>query len=168
MRCGKLFARKVWRKRSKKHTPSSPTYRRLKDGIADSERDLYGSFRPTEQVALAWQRTQEVANIVGAKVIVFQCPGSFAPTRQNVRNPELFFGAIDRGQRMFAWEPRGDEWTDEIVRDICIANGLFNNMSSREDALRFSPCNAVPMCRQWPFGTDARRRFRNSDMLNPC
>ncbi|MDQ6760661.1 MAG: DUF72 domain-containing protein, partial [Acidobacteriota bacterium] len=40
------------------HTPASPTYRRLKTPIQPSDRDLLGSFRPTEQVWLAWQRTQ--------------------------------------------------------------------------------------------------------------
>jgi uncharacterized protein YecE (DUF72 family) len=116
------------------------------------------------------------------------------PTRKNIRNLELFFQQIDRGRSVIAWEPRGDDWTDELVRDICAANQLvhcvdpfvrdsaygesiywrlhgragyryrysesdlaelnaklqvlpplansnyimFNNMSSREDALRFS------------------------------
>jgi uncharacterized protein YecE (DUF72 family) len=48
------FCMKAWQLIT--HTPSSPTCRRLKFAIADSEKDLYGSFRPTEQVALAWQR----------------------------------------------------------------------------------------------------------------
>src|SRR6202161_4552362 len=64
------FCMKAWQLIT--HTPSSPTYRRLKFGIAESERELYGNFRPTEQVALAWQRTREIANIIDAHVIVFQ------------------------------------------------------------------------------------------------
>jgi len=186
------FCMKAWQLIT--HTPASPTYRRLKGGIADSEKDLYGSFRRTEQVALAWQRTREIAKIIDAKAIVFQCPASFSPTRQNIRNLQLFFDEIDRDDRMFAWEPRGEEWTDQLVREICVASGLvhcvdpfvrhatygeslywrlhgrdgyryrysesdlaqlssqlhansglpgphyimFNNMSSREDAIRFS------------------------------
>jgi uncharacterized protein YecE (DUF72 family) len=186
------FCMKAWQLIT--HTPSSPTYRRLKLGIADSEKDLYGSFRPTEQVMLAWERTREIANIIDAQAIVFQCPASFLPTVENIRNLGNFFRDIDRGGRVIAWEPRGEDWDGPLVRDVCAANRLvhcvdpfvrdstygasiywrlhgragyryrysesdleelnsklqansdlagpqyimFNNMSSREDALRFS------------------------------
>ncbi len=192
------FCMKAWQLIT--HTPASPTYRRLKFAVADSEKELYGSFRPTEQVALAWQRTREMADLIDAQVIVFQCPASFLPTRENIRNLERFFQDIDRGTSVLAWEPRGDDWTDELVRAICAANWLihcvdpfvrdstygeslywrlhgragyryrysdddlaelnaklqarpplaspnyimFNNMSSREDALRFSAMRTRP------------------------
>jgi uncharacterized protein YecE (DUF72 family) len=183
------FCMKAWQLIT--HTPASPTYRRLKSGVSESERDLYGSFRRTEQVALAWERTREIANIIDARVIVFQCPASFLPTRENVRNLNAFFQEIERDGRILAWEPRGDDWTDALVREVCARNQLvhcvdpfdresvsgesiywrlhgrgsyryrytdadlaelgrkleaagerdgyvmFNNMSSREDALRF-------------------------------
>jgi uncharacterized protein YecE (DUF72 family) len=118
------FCMKAWQLIT--HTPSSPTYRRLKFGIADSERELYGSFRPTEQVTLAWQRTREIADIVDAQAIVFQCPASFLPNRGNIRNLERFFQEIHRGASVLAWEPRGDDWTDEMVRAICAANRLVH------------------------------------------
>lgn len=35
------------------HEPSSPTYRRLRRPIPDAEKNLYGSFRPTEPVLKA-------------------------------------------------------------------------------------------------------------------
>jgi uncharacterized protein YecE (DUF72 family) len=108
------------------HTPSSPTYRRLKSGVSPQERDLYGSFRPTEQVQLAWERTRQIAALVDARVIVFQCPGSFLPTRENTRNLTAFFSDIDRDGRTLAWEPRGEEWRPEFVRDLCEANNLIH------------------------------------------
>ncbi len=185
---GFRFCMKAWQLIT--HTPSSPTYRRLKSGISDSEKELYGSFRPTDQVMLAWERTREIAAILGAEVIVFQCPASFLPHRENLRNLNTFFRGIDREGRMLAWEPRGAEWSDMLIRDLCARNNLihcvdpfdrdsvygdslywrlhgrggyryrytdgdlaeienklnalpkpgyvmFNNMSSREDALRF-------------------------------
>src|ERR1700744_4682951 len=86
---GFRFCMKAWQLIT--HTPSSPTYRRLKSGVAESEKDLFGSFRPTEQVRLAWERTREIADIIDAQAIVFQCPASFLPTRENIRNLESFF-----------------------------------------------------------------------------
>jgi uncharacterized protein YecE (DUF72 family) len=108
------------------HTPSSPTYRKLKSPVSEQERELYGSFRPTEQVWLAWERTREIARILDAEVVVFQCPKSFLPTNENVRNLSQFFREIERDGRALAWEPRGEDWTTERVRKICAAHDLIH------------------------------------------
>jgi len=118
------FCMKAWQLIT--HTPSSPTYRRLKQGISPEEHDLYGSFRPTEQVMLAWERTREIASLLDARVIVFQCPKSFLPTREAIRNLDTFFREIDRGNRTLAWEPRGEQWSGQLVRDLCERNGLIH------------------------------------------
>lgn len=121
---GFRFCMKAWQLIT--HTPLSPTYRRLKSQVSPQERDLYGSFRPTEQVSLAWERTREIAAILDAQVIVFQCPKSFLPTRENVRNLSAFFQQIDREDRTLAWEPRGDDWNPALVRDLCASNQLIH------------------------------------------
>ena len=118
------FCMKAWQLIT--HTPASPTYRRLKSALSPTERDLYGSFRSTEQVWLAWRRTQEIADILRAEVIVFQCPRSFLPTRENIRNLTAFFQHIDRGCRTLAWEPRGDDWSAPLIRDLCAENNLVH------------------------------------------
>ena len=118
------FCMKAWQLIT--HTPASPTYRRLKSALSPTERDLYGSFRSTEQVWLAWRRTQEIADILRAEVIVFQCPRSFLPTRENIRNLAAFFQNIDRGCRTLAWEPRGDDWSAPLIRDLCAENNLVH------------------------------------------
>ncbi len=118
------FCLKAWQLIT--HTPSSPTYRRLKSAISATERDLYGSFRPTEQVWLAWERTLEVARTLQADVVVFQCPKSFLPTRENIGNLTAFFHQIERDTRFLAWEPRGEDWRPELIRDICAENRLIH------------------------------------------
>jgi uncharacterized protein YecE (DUF72 family) len=118
------FCMKAWQLIT--HTPASPTYRRLKSTLSPTEHDLYGSFRPTEQVLLAWQRTKAVADILQARVIVFQCPKSFLPTRENIGNLSAFFRGIDRGDATLAWEPRGDDWTPSLVRKLCAENNLIH------------------------------------------
>jgi uncharacterized protein YecE (DUF72 family) len=118
------FCMKAWQLIT--HTPSSPTYRRLKSGVSSKEHDLYGSFRPTEQVWLAWERTSEIANILDAQVIVFQCPKSFLPTRESTHNLNAFFRQIGCSDRTLAWEPRGDDWSPELIRDVCAANNLIH------------------------------------------
>ena len=118
------FCMKAWQLIT--HTPDSPTYRRLKSGVSLTERDLYGSFRATEQVWLAWQRTKEVADILQAHVIVFQCPKSFLPNPENIRNLSRFFDQIDRGQYTLAWEPRGHDWGPTLIRDLCAQSNLVH------------------------------------------
>lgn len=152
---GFQFCMKAWQLIT--HTPSSPTYRRLKTGVADSERDLYGNFRSSEQVALAWERTREIAHIIDAKAIVFQCPASFLPTRQNIHNLEIFFREIERDDRIIVWEPRGDDWTDQLVRDICDANQLVHCV---DPFVRESTCGASVY---WRLHGRAGHRYRYTD-----
>ena len=117
------FCLKAWQMIT--HTPSSPTYRRLKSGVSASEQNLYGSFRPTEQVRLAWERTAEVARTLEAAVVLFQCPKSFDPTAEHVRDFRAFFRGIERGCSLFAWEPRG-EWPAELVKGLCAEFDLLH------------------------------------------
>jgi uncharacterized protein YecE (DUF72 family) len=121
---GFRFCLKAWQLIT--HTPASPTYRRLKSKLSDEERDLYGSFRPTEQVRLAWERTREIADILDAEVVIFQCPKSFLPSRENIRNFRAFFHELERRGRTFAWEPRGEDWSPELVRELCAESDLVH------------------------------------------
>ena len=110
------FTLKAWQLIT--HRPSSPTYRRLRMEISPDERDRYGSFRPTEEVFAAWERTREIAQALAAKIVVFQCPASFTPTEEHKRNMRAFFGAIEREGLTLVWEPRG-KWADEEIEALC-------------------------------------------------
>jgi len=121
---GFRFCMKAWQLIT--HPPSSPTYRRSKSVVGPRERDLYGSFRPTEQVGLAWERTRRIASILDVQVIVFQCPKSFLPTRENTRNLTTFFRDIHRDGRTLAWEPRGDDWRPELIRELRAESNLVH------------------------------------------
>ncbi len=107
------------------HNASSPTYRKLKGQINASELEEFGLFRPTEQVVLAWERTTAIAHALEATVVLFQCPKSFLPSSENVRNLNEFFTRIGPQQFTMAWEPRGD-WSCELVREICTAHTLVH------------------------------------------
>ena len=152
------FCMKAWQLIT--HTPSSPTYRRLKSGVSPEEHDLYGSFRPTEQVWLAWERTREIAAIIDAQVIVFQCPKSFLPTRENVRNMRLFFNGIDRDGRTIAWEPRGEDWTAALVRDVCAENGLIHCV----DPFKSDPAYGDALYWRLHGRTGYRYRYTDEDL----
>lgn len=110
------FTMKAWQLIT--HEPTSPTYRRLGRRIEPYEYRRYGRFQTTDEVLDAWQRTAVFARTLGATVIVFQCPASFRPTKDNVANMRAFFSAIDRDGFFFAWEPRG-AWPPDVVKMLC-------------------------------------------------
>lgn len=100
------------------HDAKSPTYRRLKRELSETEKQEAGYFRPTTIVKEAWETTLASAKALEAKVVLFQCPASFKPTAENVSALERFFGLIDRQNLSFCWEPRG-EWGSALVKSLC-------------------------------------------------
>ncbi|HXG42909.1 MAG TPA: DUF72 domain-containing protein [Dehalococcoidia bacterium] len=120
---GFSFSLKSWQVVT--HPATSPTYRRLRRPLSAEEAAQAGFFRPTEAVWRAWQRTQEVAEALDARAVVFQCPPSFVPQEENVENLRRFFGAMQRGRWLLAWEPRG-RWPPELVASLCRELGLVH------------------------------------------
>ena len=115
------FALKAWQLIT--HDARSPTYRRLRRKLSETESREAGYFRPTAIVNEAWEATLASATALKAKTILFQCPASFKQTRENIANIEKFFSSIDRQDLDLCWEPRGD-WDPAVVRSICNALGL--------------------------------------------
>lgn len=112
------FTLKAWQLIT--HTPSSPTYRRLRQPLPKNSWDRYGAFRPTDEVAEAWRVTLEAARHLAASVIVFQCPASFTPEPGHVANLRRFLtrARADAGVIRLAWEPRG-AWPHKTFAGLC-------------------------------------------------
>lgn len=98
------------------HSPESPTYRRLKDKISEEKKHRYGFFRPTEEVFLAWQKIEEIAKSLNAKIVLFQTPQSFIASAENKENIKRFFSTIRR-DFIFGVELRG--WRKEDIEIVC-------------------------------------------------
>ncbi len=107
------------------HPSSSPTYRRLKERLGKEEN--YGFFQPTSEVWKAWERVKEAGKILGSKFIVFQCPKSFAPSKENVENLKKFFSQVERENFIFVLELRG-EWEDNLIKDLCRELNLIDGV----------------------------------------
>ncbi len=110
------FTVKAWQMIT--HLPSSPTYRKAGLHITTQGQDNYGFFKPTDEVFEAWERTKDIASILEAKAVVFQCPASFTASEENIQNMSSFFTKLDRGDFVLVWEPRG-EWSGSIIRALC-------------------------------------------------
>lgn len=110
------FTVKAWQEIT--HPPSSPTYRKAGVLIPPDEEGNFGFFRPSEQVFRAWHKTRAIAQILKARVIVFQCPASFVASDENIENMRYFFTHIDRESFVLAWEPRG-HWDKDVITSLC-------------------------------------------------
>ena len=111
------FTLKAWQLIT--HEARSPTYRRLKRELTEGEKAEAGSFRPTAIVREAWETTLACATALQATRLLFQCPSSFTPTREHVRDLREFFARIERPRGLvYLWEPRGS-WPEELVRELC-------------------------------------------------
>jgi uncharacterized protein YecE (DUF72 family) len=117
------FTLKAWQVIT--HEPYSLTYRRSGLTIPQADWRLYGSFRPSGVVMMAWEKTREIAATLDASVILFQCPPQFTPTEEHIHNFRSFFEKIDHGNFRLAWEPRG-EWPEDVIRDLCNEYGLIH------------------------------------------
>ncbi len=118
------FTLKAWQLVT--HDGSSPTYRRLRRPLTETERAEAGSFRATPVVRAAWRRTLECAALLRATAVLLQCPRSFRPTGENVERLRAFCTTAERPERMrLLWEPRG-EWPPELVRALCDELGLVH------------------------------------------
>lgn len=110
------FTLKAWQLIT--HESKSPTYKRLRKKLSETEFGDAGYFKPTAVVKDAWNTTLACAKALKARTVLFQCPASFKPTKENIANLRRFFSDVDRGKLNFCWEPRGD-WDDAQVKGIC-------------------------------------------------
>lgn len=111
-----VFSLKAWQLLT--HEGTSPTYRRLREPLSESELTKVGSFKLNSVTRMAWNRTLALAEVLQAEAVVFQTPRSFLPIRDNLRRIYRFFETVDRQERYMVFEPRGDAWTDDVVRRV--------------------------------------------------
>ena len=128
------FAIKAWQLIT--HDPSSPTYQRLTNPVPDFKRQSYGFFRPTAEVWRAWEAVRRAAEILNAKVVLFQTPPNFRPGEENIANVIGFFAKAARDGLTLAWEPRGP-WKEGDIRRVCEEADVVHCT----DPLRQEPCH---------------------------
>lgn len=111
------YTMKVWQLVT--HPATSPTYRRLRRPLGRRERP--GFFRASAAVGHGWQRSLECADLLSATALLFQCPASFRPERDHVRNMTRFFERINRPKARLLWEPRGADWIEQrgLALSLC-------------------------------------------------
>lgn len=155
---GFLYTLKAWQVIT--HEPYSPTYAKGGLDIPGAEWKYYGSFRPTPQVHGAWMKTLEIARMLQAPAVVFQCPAQFTPTAEHIRDLRAFFTTIERGGMLCAWEPRGPAWNVELVHELCAELDLLHCL----DPFLGMPAYGSPRYFRLHGGADYTYKFTDGDL----
>ena len=68
---------------------------------------------------------KQIAKALRAKILLFQTPASFKPTRENLESVKYFFKNIDREDFVLVWEVRWQKtWRKKIVEDLFSELGI--------------------------------------------
>jgi uncharacterized protein YecE (DUF72 family) len=120
---GSAFSAMAWQLIT--HEAGSPGYARMTRPLAPEAAREAGHFRPTATVRDAWLRTLASVRALGAEVVLFQTPPSFAPSEPNREALRRFFGevAVEREGLTMAWEPQG-LWEPQQASALAVELGL--------------------------------------------
>lgn len=103
------------------HPSSSPTWRKIRKK-PEGELNNYGYLQPTKENFQAFEKVLEFADILKAKIIILQTPGSMPYNDDIVKRVSSFFeniqSIVDK-KYIVGWEPRG-EWSrhDHVLEQI--------------------------------------------------
>lgn len=121
-----VFAVQAWQLIT--HEASSPTYRRLSEGLTVEQRAACGRLGWNATTAMAWQRTQDVADALAAEAVVLQTPKSFHPSPENLADLRTFLAEAHRRGRTVVLEPRREAWEEdlmaELARELDLVHGV--------------------------------------------
>ncbi len=76
-------------------------------------------------------------------------------------NLTTFFREIERDGRTLAWEPRGDDWTPELIRDLCAGNNLIHCV----DPFQSQPVHGDAFYWRLHGRSGYRYRYTDEDLL---
>ena len=74
----------------------------------------------------------------------------------------MFFREAERDGRTFAWEPRGEEWRPELVRDVCAENNLIHCV----DPFQADPVHGKFLYWRLHGRTGYRYRYTDEDFVD--
>ncbi len=151
------FALKAWQVIT--HRPTSPTYRRTRLDPGDREHCGHFGFNPT--IRWAWDETFAVAKALGATLVLFQCPQSFRPGKENIANLRRFFERAKRGKFHMGWEPRG-EWDATLIASLCKELELIPVL----DPLQTEPIHVGGICYFRLHGATGPRHHHSNEELS--
>ncbi|MDE2490146.1 MAG: DUF72 domain-containing protein [Elusimicrobia bacterium] len=117
------------------HAPSDRGFPPAGRRLTPARRPLCGWFRDSLEVHEAWLSTKAAAEALGARLVVFETPASFAPGPDRLRDMYRFFRNEARGRLALVWQAHGAEWTPRLADKVCADLGLLRGV----DPLREAP-----------------------------
>ena len=92
--------------------------------LTPARRGHCGGFRDSLEVHEAWLSTKAAAEVLGARLVVFETPASCQPGPDRLRDLYRFFKGLSRGRLALVWHPRGGGWERGLLERVCGDLGL--------------------------------------------
>lgn len=84
-----------------------------------------GAFREGLECHEAWMSTKTAAELLDARIVVFETPASFQPGADSLRDMHRFFKGLARGRLSLVWHPRAPSWDEARTERVCGDLGLI-------------------------------------------
>jgi uncharacterized protein YecE (DUF72 family) len=116
-------------------------------------------FRKTESVN-SYEVIKDICLALNAKLVLFQTPASFGPSKENVDAMLKFFEKIDRHGVIAVWEPRGKWYNEEsLIKRVCSECDLIHCVDPfRNEPLAFGD-SGIAYFRLHGFGKPSMYRY---------
>ncbi len=155
------FTLKAWQVIT--HPPSSPTYRRMSHRVRHQMGNNAGFFQPVATVWEAWERTAEIAHLLQAQVIVFQCPPGFLETEIHINNLYRFFQRISGCDFHLAIELRA-KWQATTLKNLCTDLHLSHCVDPFKEDPVYGPITYLRLHGCPPGKTMYRYQYTDADL----
>jgi len=117
-------------------------------------------------------RILDIASALRARIVLFQSPASFGPTKENIDRMNAFFQKHSTKEILFVWEPRGHWWDNPVtIREVCERLNLISCVDPlRHETVWAGPARVAyyrlhgfgkPSMYQYNFSADELRTVAN-------
>jgi uncharacterized protein YecE (DUF72 family) len=151
-RLPRLSTAEKWRKEADAINPAFEFTVKAYQGITHLHR-----FRGKESRE-QFEQLKAICAALKARLLLFQSPASFAPTKANMDAMRTFFDTIHRDTLILVWEPRG-RWYDDptLIAEICTTCNLIQCVDPfRNDVVQ---AQSVAYFRLHGFGKPSMYRY---------
>ncbi len=164
-RLPRLSTAEKWRKEADAVNPDFEFTVKAYQGITHLHRfqSKTSPLNGKKESLVFYEAVKEICLALHAKLILFQTPASFKPSKENIDAMINFFEKINRKNITAVWEPRG-EWYDDIalIKRVCLNCNLVHCVDPfRNDPLVFGE-DKIAYLRLHGFGKPSMYRYNFS------
>ena len=120
-------------------------------------------FAINENNLQVMEKMEQICETLDAIALVIQTPATFVPNTQNLTTTENFFAHCSESRYTLVWEPRGNGWTSNPVRDGLQRILSKYNITHCTDISREKPVYSANLSYSRIFGLGEKNQWEFDD-----